>query len=240
MGIFNYDSKLMQSLSFLADLIILNLCFIVCSLPIFTIGAAQAGLYTAIKVLLDKDDDSSSFKAFFRGFANGFGRITIPWLCFLVMIVLVGFNLLNVLAYQYSGLNAPVVISIIGLCICALFQTMMPPFHARFSCTSWQLVKNNWFMVLAHPLRSILVTGLTWVPVIVLAVDPYTFMSITPLWGAFYYSTIFMLCFRIMKKPYEQLTQQFLDSTKAAEENPDAEALPEQAQEALAEETTSL
>ena len=51
MNIFNYESKFNQLLMTLADLIILNLLFVVCSLPIFTIGAAQAGLFTGIRVL---------------------------------------------------------------------------------------------------------------------------------------------------------------------------------------------
>ena len=46
MNFFSYESKPMQILMLLGDLIILNLLFILCSLPVFTIGAAQAGLYT--------------------------------------------------------------------------------------------------------------------------------------------------------------------------------------------------
>ena len=48
---FSYESKPMQILMFVGDLIILNVIFLVCCLPIFTIGAAQAGLYTAMKAI---------------------------------------------------------------------------------------------------------------------------------------------------------------------------------------------
>ena len=56
-GLFSYDSKPMQLLGFLGDLILLNILYLVCCIPLFTIGAAQAGLFTACKVLLDKEDD---------------------------------------------------------------------------------------------------------------------------------------------------------------------------------------
>ena len=42
-GLFSYDSKLMQILNFIGDLIILNVLYLVCCLPVVTIGAAQIG-----------------------------------------------------------------------------------------------------------------------------------------------------------------------------------------------------
>ena len=92
-NIFSYESKFMQTLLVAADYIILNAVFILCCLPVFTIGAAQAGLYTGIRVLRDKEDDSSCLKAFFRGFKSGFGKITLVWCLFAVVIAILGYNL---------------------------------------------------------------------------------------------------------------------------------------------------
>ena len=78
-GFFSYESKPMQILMFLGDLILLNVLYLVCCIPVVTIGAAQAGMYTACKVLLDKEDDSSPYAAFFRGFWGGFGTVTLAW-----------------------------------------------------------------------------------------------------------------------------------------------------------------
>ena len=68
MKFMRYDSPIVQLLNKVTDLILLNVLYIVCSIPVFTIGAAQAGLYTAVKVMLDKEDDTSVFKAYWRGF----------------------------------------------------------------------------------------------------------------------------------------------------------------------------
>ena len=78
-SIFSYESKLVQMLLKLADMMIMNILYVLCCLPVFTIGAAQAGLHTGIRQLRDPADDSSCTKAFFRGFANGFGKITLVY-----------------------------------------------------------------------------------------------------------------------------------------------------------------
>lgn len=45
---FHSEGKIMQFLSTLADLVMLNLLTILCSLPIFTLGAAVTALYDAM------------------------------------------------------------------------------------------------------------------------------------------------------------------------------------------------
>jgi hypothetical protein len=78
--LFSCDSKFMQILHTISDHILLNLLFIICCIPVVTIGAAQAGLYSGIRVLRDEEDDSSCFRAFWKGFGIGFGKITFVWL----------------------------------------------------------------------------------------------------------------------------------------------------------------
>ena len=87
-SLFSYENKFMQALMTLGDLIILNLLFLICSLPVVTMGAAQAGLYTAVRTIVDKDDDTAPVKAFFRGFKSGFIKITLVWIPLLIISVM--------------------------------------------------------------------------------------------------------------------------------------------------------
>ena len=48
MPIFNLESPLMQKLSLLWDLMVLNVLTIIASLPVFTIGAALTALYDVV------------------------------------------------------------------------------------------------------------------------------------------------------------------------------------------------
>ena len=44
-GLFDLDNPLMRFLSKVADLLVLNLLFLVCSIPVFTIGASMTAMY---------------------------------------------------------------------------------------------------------------------------------------------------------------------------------------------------
>lgn len=203
--LFSYDSPIMQVLGFIADLIILNILFLLCCIPLFTIGAAQAGLHTAIKVMLDKEDDSSYIVAFFRGFSSGFGTVTVSWGLMTVLLLLVAW-----LGLMSVAMGAPKWLIIIAVVICALFQSLLPLFHARFSCTVLQLIRNAWFLIFAHPLRSIVTFALVWGPVIVFLLgDLYSFMGLAPFWCTLYYSCVFCAVHTIMKKPFKVLVDHF-------------------------------
>ncbi len=206
---FSYDSKLMQTLTFLGDLIILNLLYLLCCIPVFTIGAAQAALYSGVRTLLDKTDDSSCAAAFFRSFRTGFGSVTLAWLIFAVLMALAGWSLILVLVYQYAVSGVPLGLSVASVCVCALFQAQLPMLHARFSCTVWQLIRNSLLMCILHPLRAVLCTALIWLPAGVALVDLYLFIRLVPLWLCGYFAAAAALNFLLMKKPYQKLIDQF-------------------------------
>ena len=46
MKLFDHDGPLMRALTYLGNLILLNLVFLLCCLPVVTAGAACAALYT--------------------------------------------------------------------------------------------------------------------------------------------------------------------------------------------------
>lgn len=204
-GFFSYESKPMQIMMFLGDIILLNVIYILCCLPVFTIGAAQAGMFTACKVLLDKEDDSSPYAAFWRGFTSGFGTVTLAWgVATVVMGVTIWF------AVSAMLLEGAKWLSWIAMGLVAVFQCLVPAFHSRFGCKWWQLLTNSWFLLFAHPLRSIGTTLLIWIPGIAFALlDLHTFMTLTPIWGALYYATAFCFASTFLKKPFKTLTDHY-------------------------------
>ena len=210
MNFFNYESTPMQILMLLADLIILNFLYILCSLPIFTIGAAQAGLYTGLKTLLDPDDDTYCSSAFFKGFKTGFAKITVAW-CLLGVLVLV-LGAVALLCVRYTGSTNSIQFwcAVIGLGIGALFQSLLPLFHARFNCTAIQLIRNAWFLALAHPIRSLFVAVVTWLPLVLFGIMNFVdFMTLTPIFLLIYFSGIYLFAFTYMKKPFKVLIDHY-------------------------------
>lgn len=212
MNIFSYESKFSQTLMFVADLCLLNLSFVLCCLPLFTIGAAQAALFSGVRVLLDPEDDSSPAKAFWKAFRTGFGSVTLAWGAFALaeIAILVLFYFVVGFGQTFSGATVPIWICVIVLALLILLQSQIPLFHSRFSCTAGQLINNSVRLVLAHPLRSVLVAVLLWAPVAVfLLIHTLYFAMISLTFLLLYYAVVFMLSFIVMKKPFKMLIDHY-------------------------------
>lgn len=202
-NLFSYDSKLTNVLSYVADLFILNIIFLICCLPVFTIGAAQAGLYTATRQMIDPNDDRSCIKAFFRGFASGFGKITLVSTIFLLLDVVLLYTLFMALDYPDMGIHWA--LPGVHLVICLLVHSLLPIFHSRFNCRPFQLFRNCILLLIAHPLRSLAIMALTWAPVALFFMNPQMFVDLGALFAMVYYSVAFLFGSYMMGKPFNQL-----------------------------------
>jgi uncharacterized membrane protein YesL len=216
LNIFHYESKFNQLMMTVADVIILNLLYILCSLPVVTIGAAQAGLFTGIRVLLDPEDDSSPAKAFFRGFSNGFAKITAVFVILMAvlagLIVLMAYTLTLMLA---GGSKLPFIISVIAAAVIYIIHSISGPFHATFGCTVGQLLRNSLFVFIAYPLRSLATGVLVLLPLAVLMIWPNIFLGGMVAITALYYGVAYLMIFTMMKKPFQRLKDSFYAAQNA-------------------------
>ncbi len=223
--LFNYENKFMQALMTFGDMIILNLLFLLCCIPVVTVGAAQAGLYTGLRVITNPEDDSSVTAAFFRGLKAGFGRVTVAYGILLVLILPLG-----MIAFQ--ALYDPAALAAIGvskglrilaaaaLGVCAMFQTVLCLFHSRFTCSVPRLYKNTWMVLLCHPLRSMGAAFLTWIPVLLLLLYLPGFVALTPLFLAFFYSFMCLLAQSLLRKPFQVIIDTFHERNGTPAEAP--------------------
>ena len=204
--------------STLGDFIILNILFVICCLPVFTIGAAQAGMFTAMRVHADKEDDSSLIKAFFRGFANGFGTVTIAFSIVLVVLAVSGYSMMVIAFGENPGSSLMAGLSMAGFFFCAMFQPMLSAFHSRFKCTLWQLIRNSWMLFLARPIHGILVGVLVWSPLVILLLNPKLVFMGMPVVLSLYFSLVYWLCQKVLKKPFEKLEALHYSQNETKEE----------------------
>lgn len=82
MKFFSYESKFSQLLLKLSYSCYLNLLWLICSLPIVTIGAATTALYYASLKLI-REEENSVTRQFFRSFRENFRQATVLWLILL-------------------------------------------------------------------------------------------------------------------------------------------------------------
>ena len=205
-NIFSYDSKLSQVLGFIADLFIINVVFLICCIPIVTIGAAQAGLYSAMRVAQDMKDGRSVIKVFFEGFRDGFGTITLNSTLFLVLDAVAAYTVLMAYSYRETGLFIHWAIPAVILVLSLLLHSLLPAFHSRFGCRPVELIRNCALLLFTHPVRSVAVAVLTWLPAGMFLLAPKLWLQLGALFITVYYSVAVLFCELLMRRPFKLLT----------------------------------
>lgn len=84
MNIFSSDGWFTKVFGTLGDIIIVNILFIICSIPIFTIGASMSGMYYAFMKDM-RTGNGSVARLFFKGFKDNFKQSTGAWLLYLLV-----------------------------------------------------------------------------------------------------------------------------------------------------------
>ena len=221
--IFGYDSKAMRFLSRVSDLLFLNMLFIICCIPIFTIGAAQAGQYRAVMAMQDPESDYTWPQAFFMGFKDGFWNIAVASTVMLVLIYVVAMNSFAVIFFEQAtkDTNSIVWVCLVGTAILMIFYSTMTLFHSRFGCKPWQLLRNGIVVALFNPLQAVINAVLMWIPVIIFFVDTAIFIYITPLWLLGYYSIVSYFTVRLFKVPFQVLLNNYNEVNGIVEDTED-------------------
>ena len=83
MRIFQSDSPLMEGLSRISDLVILNMVTLVCCLPVITIGAAMTGMHYVL-LKMARNEEGYIVRSYFKAFKENFRQATCMWLFFLI------------------------------------------------------------------------------------------------------------------------------------------------------------
>lgn len=78
-----FNNRVFDGISKITDILIIGFYFIVCSLPIFTIGASATGLYYATNKCIYRGRGYTT--EFFRSFKENFKQSTLSWLVFIVI-----------------------------------------------------------------------------------------------------------------------------------------------------------
>lgn len=181
MRLFNPDSSLMQFLTRLADLVILNVMWILFSLPLVTLGASTAALYRSVLTLID-GGGSSTILLFWNAFRSEFKKATLLFLILLVPFALIVTDLWLVL---FSAL--PLSTLMRGLCLVPALLFFMAvnyvyPLTAQFENTIGGTLKNSVLMSLANLPISLVVLVLSLLPLILLLVATQFFITSSIFW----------------------------------------------------------
>ena len=91
-NLFNYDNPVWRFIGKFWDVLVVNLLWIICSIPIVTIGASTTAMYY-VTLRLVRDEDGYTIRSFFKSFKDNFKQATAIWLIFLAVGLILGFDL---------------------------------------------------------------------------------------------------------------------------------------------------
>lgn len=163
MKFLSYDSPFSQLLLKLCYSCYLNLLWLICCIPIVTIGASTTALYyTSLKIV--RGEDHALGHMFFRSFRENFRQSTVLWLILLATGLFLAGD--GYLAYRLraASTGAPAVLwtLILALVIgAAVVYTIVLlfvfPLVASVSNTNWAMLKNSFFIGARYLFCTILV-----------------------------------------------------------------------------------
>jgi len=151
-GMFSMDSPLMEVLTKVADLIIINILFLFVSIPVFTIGAGYSAMYSVVLKLV-KNEEGKITKQFFKAFKENFKQATIIWLVLLLIALglLYDFYMLMNGSLPESFKLALIVLAFVwGVLFINIF-----PLIAKFENTSMHLIKNSFVIGFTHLIKTV-------------------------------------------------------------------------------------
>lgn len=177
-SLFNLDGPVMTFLNKAADLVILNILYLVCCIPIVTIGAATTSLYY-VSLRMAKEEEGYVTKDFFRSFIENFKQSTVIWLILLSIGIVVGgeFILIN----RMEGSFVPVVqcIVYVGVLLFSFEFLYVFPVLSRFENTIKNTMKNALFISILQIPKTLvmlifciipiylLLSSLKWLPLVI-------------------------------------------------------------------------
>lgn len=163
MKFLSYESKFSQVMLKICYSCYLNILWLLCSLPIFTIGASTAALYD-VTLRIVREDDTAPTARFFKAFRENFRQATVLWLILMALGVLLAADgyILYHLYQSTSGTMAIVWTFMLALVIVAAIAYVIEliyifPLTASVKNTNWAMLKNSFLIGIHYLFCTILV-----------------------------------------------------------------------------------
>lgn len=219
MKLLDPDSPIMSFLARVADLVILNVLWLLCCLPVVTAGASTTAMYHVVRHL-QEESISSVTRDFFRSFKSDFRQATPVYLLLLIPTAAVVMNAW-ILSAQSSDI-VPVYVRAIWM-VSALMLTFVVsfvyPVMAYFDDTVWKTLRTAAVLAVAKLPRTVLISAINLLPIIMLFVSLPFFLRSSIFWLLIGGSLTAYLNMLILRPVFK----------KIIDERPDADA-PDSAQ----------
>lgn len=200
MQLFRPDSKWMEALNAFGEMMLLNLCWIIGSLPLVTIGAASTAMYAVMGQRL-RGEGSGIFAAFF----HAWWRDLLPATAFWLVQILVSASLAS-----SFFLPLPTFFKILSGFFLVLVSLIYPLLYAqlaRFRNRWFSYLKNTVILLITKPGWALLNLLIFLAPGIFFLLFPVDFLQYSFIWILFGFSALFYGSAVIMRRILQPLEE---------------------------------
>lgn len=216
---FKPDGPIFSTLSRLLDLMILNVLWMVCCLPIVTIGPATTAMYTVLFKMREKKDDTI-IGQFFRALRGNF-RQAFPAGLLLVAVGIVLMMDFRVVFFDSSfTLQWLRWLFWVVLTAAAAYFSWLFPLIAKFENDLRGMLRNARLMMLRHLPVTVIITFLNLLPVLLAYFNPYlTLWNMLLFWLFLGFGLIaFVNSLLLYRVFYRYFSQEYIAKLKKAAE----------------------
>ena len=161
-GLFSPNGVFARYGAKLWDMMWLNILTAICSLPVFTAGAAMTSMhYVLLKIF--RDEESAITAAFFKAFRQNFKQATVISLIFAVVAYFLILSAGIAVALSMGWLRYLLIAALV-LVACAWNWSFV--FQSRYRNTIGGTIKYSFLVLAAHPFRSVMMAALFALPIV--------------------------------------------------------------------------
>ena len=165
---FGIDSKFYEVVSRIADLVVVNLLFVLCSLPIITIGASTTALYGVTKKMAE-NREGYIFRNYFRLFKENFKQSTIMWSILLLLALIPTIDLYIINSFEKTIVTTALKGLMLATALAILFVFLYAmALQSTFENTIKNTLKNAFLMGIGYFPWTLLIVFITLLPIILL------------------------------------------------------------------------
>ncbi len=202
MRLFGYDGPLGRAARLLGELLILNVCFLLCCLPVFTFGAAVSALYG---VFLNESCDSGVVKRFFGAFRENLRQATGIWLILLAVAVPLVGTLVLLALYEIPGSGLIRILLVILGALYLSVSAFVFPLQAHYENPVPRTLRNAAVLGVSLILHGVLMSLVNFLPVLVFFQNLGLFPTVLALWLGFGFSGSAKVNSLILKSVFNKL-----------------------------------
>lgn len=210
----NLENPFFEGIRKIIDMLMLNALWLLCCMPIVTIGAASSALYYTVHKTI-RQERGYLFRSYFGAFKDNFKQSTLCWLIYMALFVFLYFDMCIMEQYLLDGQTIGLLYYVFWVfagCI-LIWAIYLFGYIARFTDNLKTCLKNSALLAIANlPFSIILLVLAVVMYVLVMFVTPLLILAL-PVLVCCVYNVILERIFRKVMNEEERKNEIASDPT---------------------------